>query len=251
MGGAVDLRIVRNHEELSRSTAELVVEHVNTCPDTILVLPTGNTPLGMYRELVSMAEVGKVDFSQCQAGQLDEYWGITLDDPRSFFAWLEGVFIDPAGIKHKNTIRINSSAHNPDEEAARVEGEIKKRGGIGLAILGLGLNGHLAFNEPGSEFDSRTRVIDLTPETIKANSKYWGETRIPSKAMTLGLGTIAEARELLLLVSGMEKAEILPEVLHGPIGRDVPATCLRKLPRVTVIADRPAASLLPTGEGNL
>jgi glucosamine-6-phosphate deaminase len=240
----MNLVVTKDYEQLSAAAADAVVECIRQQPDLLLVLPTGNTPLGMYRHLVGRVQRGEVSFEQARLVELDEYLGIGLDDPRSLYRWLDEVFITPAGFSPDRVLRFDSTAADPAREAARVEAALEAEGGIGLLVLGLGPNGHLGFNEPGSPFDSRTRAIDLTPESIESNARYWGSADLVPccRALTLGLGTLSAARQTLLLVSGAAKADILAETLHGPIEVGVPATLLRTLDNVTVIADDLAAS---------
>lgn len=241
----MQIRTYESPRGLSHAAADYVVDYVRCQPRCILALPTGSTPLGMYRELVQRAKNGSADFSQCTICQLDEYLSIPLNDGRNFFDWLQRVFI--SSVQVENTIRFNSMSSQPQIEAERVEQAIAAHGGIGLAILGLGTNGHLAFNEPGSAFDSRSRVVDLSMTTRECNKVYWGDTDVPKQGITLGLGTIVEAEQILLLVSGKSKGKILYETLCSPISRNVPATILRTRNRVLVIADRAAASMLTNG----
>jgi glucosamine-6-phosphate deaminase len=242
----MNLVVTKDYEQLSAAAADAVVECIRQQPDLLLVLPTGNTPLGMYRQLVQRVHGGEVSFEQARLVELDEYLGIELDDPRNLYRWLDAVFITPAGFSPDRVFRFDSTAADPAHEAARIEAALEAEGGIGLLVLGLGPNGHLGFNEPGSPFDSRTRVVDLTAESIESNARYWGGAdRVPCcQALTLGLGTLSGARQTVLLVNGAAKADILAETLYGPIGTDVPATLLRQFDNVTVIADDEAASRL-------
>jgi glucosamine-6-phosphate deaminase len=242
----MNLIVTKDYDQLSAAAAETLVAHIRQQPDSVLVLPTGNTPLGMYRQLVQRAHGGEVSFDQAYLVELDEYLGIELDDPRNLYRWLDEVFITPAGFSPDRVFRFDSTTVDPTQEVARAEAALEAKGGIGLLVLGLGPNGHLGFNEPGSPFDSRTRAVDLTAESIESNARYWGGADLVPccQALTLGLGTLSGARQTVLLVSGTAKADILAETLYGPIGVDVPATLLRQIDNVTVIADVEAASRL-------
>jgi glucosamine-6-phosphate deaminase len=236
------MRVVEVADEagLATEAARLVGEQLRRKPDSLLVVPTGATPLGMFRALVAAAPAGTVDFGNCRFAILDEYAGIAPNDRRSLEGWLRRELLDAIGIDERRTIAFDPSA-DPATAAAAVEAAIAAAGGIDLAILGLGPNGHLGFNEPGSPFDSPTRLIALTPESIRSNAAYWGsEADVPRAGLTLGLGTLQAARRLVLIVSGARKRDILAATLEGPVGTALPATLLRLHPDATVIADRAA-----------
>jgi glucosamine-6-phosphate deaminase len=229
-----------DYDDLSRRAAALVIDAVRDRPESVLVLPTGATPLGMFKALAAAAAAGEADFTGARFVTLDDYAGIEAIDRRRLLLWLRRELLDPIGIPEDRIVAFDPTAE-PLEEAARVEAAIAAWGGIDIAVVGLGPNGHLAFNEPGSAFDSRARRIALTPESIRSNAAYWGtEADVPREGFTLGLGTLRDARQLVLIASGAGKRDILSRTLHGPIGEDVPATLLRVHPHATVIADRAA-----------
>jgi glucosamine-6-phosphate deaminase len=230
-----------DYTDLSRRAARLVNAAVAAKPDAVVVFPTGETPLGLFRELVAARHAGAFDASRMHVVTLDEYFGIAGDDRRRLFLWLRRELLDPLAIPGAHIDAFDPAATDPAAEAARIEEVIARLGGIDLAVLGLGANGHLGFNEPGSPFASRARHVTLAPESIRSNAAYWGsEAAVPRDAVTLGLGTIAEARSVLVLASGGRKAPALARALAGPIGPEVPATVLRGHPATTVIADRAA-----------
>lgn len=244
----MELIITDTYNELSRVAADVAVEFLHDNPTTPTVIPTGNTPLGLYRELIEKHQNGTIDLTNYCYVQLDEYTGIKKTDQRNLYRWLRQVFLDPIEITELQSIHFDSEAKDTTVESEFIESTIEQIGGIGLCILGLGPNGHLGFNEPGSDFDSKTRRVDLTPESIKSNTRYWGKAElVPPQAFTLGLGTLKTARKTILLVSSAKKAGILAETLKGPITPQVPATMLRTLENVTVIADKDAASRLKKG----
>ncbi len=229
-----------DYDDLSRRAAGLVIDAVRDKPESVLVLPTGTTPLGMFRELTGAVAAGTADFGRARFVTLDEYAGIGPADRRRLLLWLKRELLDGVGVADDRVVAFDPAAE-PLAEAARVEAAVAAWGGIDLAVAGLGPNGHLAFNEPGSAFDSRARRITLTPESIRSNAAYWGtEADVPREGFTLGLGTLRDARQLVLIASGARKLDILSRTLEGPIGEAVPATLLRVHPHATVIADRAA-----------
>lgn len=234
-----DLKIADNDDAFATLAAALLVERLEGADQPLLVLPTGNTPLGMYRVLVDQYGNRRDLWDRVRFLELDEYRGLDQGDMRLFQGWLARVFLDAVGITPDRRTVFDSNAADADAEIARIEGWINQNGPIDLAVLGLGGNGHIAFNEPGTQFDQRTHLVTLTDDTTTANAQYWGGVdQVPKTAFTLGLGTIATARQTILLVNGAHKAGILNRVLTGAVTPDVPATYLRHQPNVTILADR-------------
>ena len=232
-----------DYDDLSRTAAELVIAQIRAKPSSLLVLPTGETPLGLFKGLVAAHRAGAVDFGAARFVTLDEYASIGASDRRRLSSWLRRALLEPLGIAEDQVCAFDPAAGDPATEAGRVEAAIAERGGIDLAVLGIGPNGHLGFNEPGSAFDSRSRLVALTQESIRSNAAYWGtEADVPRSAFTLGMGTLLAARALVLLASGTRKAAILVRATEGPIGPEVPASLLRLHPAATVIADAAALS---------
>jgi glucosamine-6-phosphate deaminase len=210
--------VTSDYQTLSREAASIVDEAVRLKPTLTLGLPAGNTPTGMYEELAAK----RLDFSGVQTFNLDEYVGLPAGDARTFQAYMRRTFFDHTNLPLKNI-------HFPDE---RYEETIRSAGGIDLLILGIGLNGHIAFNEPGSAFTSRTRVVDLAPETVAP----------ARRGITMGIATILDARRILLLASGSSKREVLRRALEEPVQESMPASALRLHSDLTVIADKEALS---------
>ena len=206
-----------DYRTLSRQAAQIVAEAVRLKPTLTLGLPAGNTPTGMYEELPAE----QLDFSKVKTFNLDEYVGLAAGDPRSFQSYMQRTFFDHVNLPRENT-------HFPDE---KYEETIRAAGGIDLLVLGIGLNGHIAFNEPGSALTSRTRVVDLAPETVAP----------VRRGITMGIGTILEARRILLLASGPSKKEVLRRALEEPVEESLPASALQLHADLTVIVDRAAA----------
>ncbi|MCB9995956.1 MAG: glucosamine-6-phosphate deaminase [Rhodospirillales bacterium] len=224
--------------EFADKAAQLLWEQLVELDEPLVTLPTGSTPAGLYQVLLERYGDQSNIWEQIRYLALDEYIGLPEDDRRLFQNWLARDILDPAGVPARRRITFNSMADNPAQEADAMEDWIAENGPIDIAVLGLGGNGHIAFNEPGCSFDSAARVITLAPETRQANAAYWGGLEhVPEQAYTLGLKTLARAKQILLLVSGAHKADILDRTLNGPISQDVPASFLRTMPNVTVIMD--------------
>ncbi|MBA2277046.1 MAG: glucosamine-6-phosphate deaminase [Chloroflexia bacterium] len=242
------LTVVESYEAMSRQAADRVAATVARTPAAAITVPTGETPLGMYRELVDRVERGEVDVSQTHVFCLDEYLDVSPEAEGSLTRWLTRAFIEPARISPDHVHTLPSEAPDAEQAAARYEAEIAALGGLELAVVGLGPNGHIAFNEPGSGPDSRTRVVELTPESRDQSADYWdGKQEIPAKAITIGLGTILTARQIVLIVAGESKADILRRALEEPMTSTVPASWLRlAAERLEVIANQAAASRLRT-----
>lgn len=239
------LSIVSNYIQLCELAAQQVVDFVEQSPDACLVFPTGNTPLGMYKELGKAYRNGAVSFKPSPLVELDDYFGIPLADPRNLFAWLNRTFISHVDFDPRRVFSFNTGAEDASMEAARMATEVKNNGGIGLLVLGLGPNGHIGFNEPGSQPDSPTRVVELTPESLESNAGYWGTSQnVPSQGITLGMDLLLSAKKVILLVNGMHKAEILKQLVVGGETALLPASYLQRVADFTIIADNSAVSLL-------
>jgi len=239
------LIMTADYEELSREAARFVARRLLSQPNLVLALPTGETPLGFYRELVRLYKHGVLDFSQATTFNLDEFLGLPPGHPASFRSYMERHFWSRVNLRPEACHIPSSLPEDPETECKRYEVLIAEKGGLDLAVLGLGKNGHIAFNEPGTPFGSLTHVVELSKETREAEaSRFGGLKKVPKKAITMGIRTIMHAREILLLVSGEEKAEIFARVMQGPVIPEVPASVLQLHPAFTVIADRAAMAFL-------
>lgn len=240
------ITVVADYDEMSEKAADIVSGTITAYPTCALCLPTGNTPLGMFRILIERIQSGRLDASRAHFFLLDEYVGIDADDPESLTGWLRTSFFEPAGIADEQIHELPAQSHDLAEAARQYEADLAAHSGFELAVLGLGGNGHIAYNEPGSLGDSRTRVLTLTDESIEQARGYFEGRTVPTEAITAGIGTLLEARKIVLLVSGESKAQILKDALFGPETEEVPASFLhRASDRVEIIADRPATSLFP------
>jgi len=237
--------ICENYQEMSRQAARFIAQRILSKPNLVLALPTGNTPLGFYRELVRMFKEGLIDFSKATAFNLDEYLGLPPHHPQSFRSYMGKYFWDHVNLRPESLYIPSSSPKNPEAECSRYEQLIESYGGLDLAVLGIGENGHIAFNEPGTPFESLTHIARLSPETrAREASRFGGLDKVPTHAITMGIKTIMHAREILLLASGEEKADALSRSLKGPVTPEIPASILQLHPNLTVIADSSAAKHL-------
>lgn len=228
--------------------ADLISAAVLAKPDLVLGLATGNTMRPLYARLVAYHAASALSFGQVTTFNLDEYLGLPATHPGSFRRFMVETLFAPTDIDATRTHLPDGTAPDPVEEAARYEDVIKAAGGIDLQLLGIGKNGHIGFNEPSSEFSSRTRPIVLAPSTIATNQGYFANPAdMPSQAITMGIATILESRSCLLLAYGGAKAQAIAAMIEGPCAPDCPASCLQGHSDVTVILDQAAASLLTTG----
>ena len=202
--------------------------------------------MGLYREFAALPK--RPDTSRMRIFQLDEYLGIGPDDPRSLYGWMDRAFLDPLGIPPRNTVRLPGETLDPPGTCQRYDDHIKEVGGLDFAVLGLGPNGHLGFNEPPSSPNSPTRAVDLAEESVESNARYWGgRARVPRRAMTAGMSVLLAARRILLVVSGAHKHPILRRVIEEPASPALPASYLRAARDVTVLADEAALGNLAPG----
>ncbi len=235
------LIVADDYDAMSQSAGDELVSIITKRPSASVLVATGNTPMGLYRELANRRQNRQFDASRLRVFQLDEYLGLAPDDRRSLYGWMLRSFVEPLGIPSENVVRLPGDSDDPDAAGAAFEETILAAGGIDVAILGLGPNGHLGFNEPPAEPDSPTRVVDLTSASIDSNGQYWGGTeQVPRRALTTGMRILLAARQTLLVVSGAHKRDILSRTVSGPITPDVPASLLQAAPNVMVFADRAA-----------
>jgi glucosamine-6-phosphate deaminase len=220
-----------------------IVGRLAAKPDLVLGLPTGETPRGIYVRLAEAYRTGKVSFARAPSFNLDEYRGLPPDHPASYHAYMREMLFRHVDIDPARTHLPDGLASDATAEGRRYEKAIAEAGGIGLMVLGIGGNGHIGFNEPGSPFDSRTRAVRLTEATREANRRSFpeGET-VPEFAITMGIATILDAREILLVATGHAKAEALAAALAGPETPRCPASVLRRHPAVTIVCDTAAAA---------
>jgi glucosamine-6-phosphate deaminase len=196
----------------------------------------------MYHEIVKRYRGENLDFSQLQTFNLDEYLGLSPDHPKSFHSYMQQHFFAYVNIPAESIHIPDGNTMEADRESQRYEMAIERAGGIDLLVAGIGANGHIAFNEPGSSFDSRTRAVCLAPETSAAAQLHFDDQPAPGRAITMGIATILQARRILLLASGSAKANATERALHGPVSESVPASALQLHANVTAILDEAAGA---------
>lgn len=232
-------------EATSETVAEIFAETIARSPASVLGLATGGTPVETYRRLIRRHRDGGLDFSQVTTFNLDEYVGLGPEHPQSYRAFMREHLFDHVNLIATNTHVPDGITDRPDEYGGRYEAEIAAAGGIDVQLLGIGHNGHIAFNEPGSSRSSRTRLVELAPETIQKNARFFDSIdEVPRTAITMGIETILEAKRIVMLATGAGKAEAIRDALEGPIDEACPASLLQEHPNVTFVLDEAAASAL-------
>lgn len=234
--------IEKNYDALSKKAAEIVKEEMMKKKNIVLGLATGSTPLGLYKELIRMHKEEGLDFSQVTTFNLDEYIGIAYDNPNSYHYYMENNLFKHINIDMDNTFVPDTNRDDLEDYCKEYDKLIEEKGGIDLQILGIGVNGHIGFNEPDEELNVGTSVVDLTESTIEANSRFFDSIdEVPKKAVTMGIGSIMKAKKIILLASGKSKHEAIKKLLKGDkVTTQLPASFLLLHPAVTVIVDEEA-----------
>ena len=241
----MEVIITPDSESMGRKAAEFVAQLLNEKPNAVLGLATGSTPIPLYKELVRMHREEGLDFSQVTTFNLDEYVGLKPDHPQSYRHFMEENLFQHIDIPASSIHVPSGTARNHESFCQWYEDEIRAAGGIDLQVLGIGGDGHIAFNEPGSSLGSRTRLKTLTSQTISDNARFFDDpSEVPRYAITMGVGTILEARHCLFLANGQKKADTVARAIEGPITAMITASALQLHPRTTVIVDQEAASKL-------
>jgi glucosamine-6-phosphate deaminase len=231
----------------ARGAADAVAWYLAGClaeqPRLVLGLPTGRTPVPMYRELVRLYRRRRADFSRATTFNLDEFVGVAPEHRASYCQFMTRHFFAHVNLDPARRHVPNGGAPDPRREASRYEAQICAQGGLDIAVLGIGANGHIGFNEPGPALAARTSVVALKPSSRRSNAKLFGGrvSRVPVRAISMGMGTILSARHIILLATGASKAAIVAKALTGPITTRIPASLLQGHPRVVFVLDRAAA----------
>ena len=228
-----------NYEEACRTAANQYTMQLVLKPDSVLGLATGSTPIGLYKELVHRSQTGKIDFSHARTFNLDEYYPIKASHPQSYKSFMDEHLFNE--VKFASNQILNGEATDPQAECARYDAEIEAAGGIDLQLLGIGVNGHIAFIEPASSYPLGSYLVDLAEDTLVANSRFFSEGEAqPTQALSVGLGPIFNAKHIMMLVCGENKAEVIKKLYDGNLYTDLPACFLHLHPNVTLILDRAA-----------
>ena len=236
----------KDYEDMSQNAAALIADQIRRKPDSVLGLATGGTPLGIYRNLAELHRSGQLNFSSVTSLNLDEYVGLAPEDSRSYAYFMEQNLFSHVNIKPEHCHIPSGLAKSVDAECRHYDQLISVLGGIDLQLLGLGNNGHIGFNEPGTSFDAETHCVALSESTRQANARFFDTIEeVPTHAITVGIKTIMQSKKILLCVNGESKAEILREVLFGPVTPSVPGSILQNHSNLTIIADADACSCLP------
>ncbi|HYS53797.1 MAG TPA: glucosamine-6-phosphate deaminase [Thermoanaerobaculia bacterium] len=233
----------QHYDALSEGAARIFLDAIRADPKVALGLPTGNTPLGMYARIVADCSREYRCFRDVVVFNLDEYVGIPRDHPGSYFTFMQRHLFGHVDIEAANTHIPNGMAPDLKVECARYERSIASAGGLAITFLGLGSNGHIAFNEPGTPFDSRTHVVNLSESTRRANAAFFVDQPVPTHAITMGIATILDSRQIVLMASGAKKRDAITRLRSGTQGRDFPASALWTHPNVHVLVDEAAWSM--------
>lgn len=248
------LIIQPDYQTISKWAAHYVAAKINKAQPTpekpfVLGLPTGSSPLGMYMELIELNKKGKVSFANVVTFNMDEYVGLPQSHPESYYSFMWNNFFNHVDVKRENVNILNGNAENLEAECARYEALIKSYGGIDLFLGGIGPDGHIAFNEPGSSLNSHTRLKTLTTDTIIANSRFFDNdiNKVPKTALTVGVGTVLSAKEVLIIVNGHNKARALYHAVEGSINQMWTISALQLHEKGIIVCDDAATYELKVG----
>ena len=241
------MRIIeaKNYEDMSKKAAEIIAAQILLKPDAVLGLATGSTPVGTYQNLIKKYEAGELDFSQVSSVNLDEYKGLSGDHDQSYRYFMNENLFNHVNIDKSRTSVPNGLEEDAAKACADYDAVIAAAGGVDLQLLGIGGNGHIGFNEPDKAFEQTTHCVTLEENTRTANARFFSNIdEVPTHAITMGIKTIMQAKQIVLAVSGADKAEILKKVLTGPVTPGIPGSILQMHPDVIVVADEAALSQL-------
>ena len=228
----------KDYDDMSRKAANIISAQVIMKPDCVLGLATGSTPIGTYKQLIDWYTKGDLNFERVTSVNLDEYKGLGADSDQSYRYFMNTNLFNSINIRKERTFVPDGLEPDSDKACSMYNQIISDVGGIDLQLLGLGHNGHIGFNEPSDNFEKQTHCVDLTASTIEANTRFFEKAEdVPRQAYTMGIKTIMQARKVLVVVSGADKAEILKKVVEGPITPQVPASILQLHNDVTIVAD--------------
>ena len=233
--------VTKDYNDMSRKAANIISAQIITKPDCVLGLATGSSPVGAYKTLVDWYKKGDLDFSEVTTVNLDEYRGLTHSNDQSYYYFMHQHLFDRVNIDPERTNVPNGMEPDAEKECGRYEELIRSLGGVDLQLLGLGHNGHIGFNEPGEAFEKETHCVDLTESTIEANKRFFASAdEVPRQAYTMGIKTIMQAKKILIVVNGENKADIVERAFFGPVTPEVPASILQLHNDVTLVGDEAA-----------
>ena len=231
----------KDYKDMSRKAANIISAQVIMKPNCVLGLATGSTPIGTYDQLVEWYNKGDLDFSEVTTVNLDEYKGLPRTNDQSYYYFVHQHLFDRVNIDPERTNVPNGMEPDAEKECGRYEELIRSLGGVDLQLLGLGHNGHIGFNEPGEAFEKETHCVDLTESTIEANKRFFASADdVPKQAYTMGIKTIMQAKKILIVVNGENKADIVERAFFGPVTPEVPASILQLHNDVTLVGDEAA-----------
>lgn len=231
----------KDYKDMSRKAANIISAQVIMKPNCVLGLATGSTPIGTYDQLVEWYNKGDLDFSEVTTVNLDEYKGLPRTNDQSYYYFMHQHLFDRVNIDPERTNVPNGMEPDAEKECGRYEELIRSLGGVDLQLLGLGHNGHIGFNEPGEAFEKETHCVDLTESTIEANKRFFASAHdVPKQAYTMGIKTIMQAKKILIVVNGENKADIVERAFFGPVTPEVPASILQLHNDVTLVGDEAA-----------
>lgn len=237
----------KDYKDMSRKAANIISAQVIMKPNCVLGLATGSTPIGTYDQLVEWYNKGDLDFSEVTTVNLDEYKGLPRTNDQSYYYFMHQHLFDRVNIDPERTNVPNGMEPDAEKECGRYEELIRSLGGVDLQLLGLGHNGHIGFNEPGEAFEKETHCVDLTESTIEANKRFFASAYdVPKQAYTMGIKTIMQAKKILIVVNGENKADIVERAFFGPVTPEVPASILQLHNDVTLVGDEAALAKIGT-----
>ncbi|MEN1967332.1 glucosamine-6-phosphate deaminase [Lentibacillus sp. N15] len=232
---------VKDYQEMSEKACKLIIDKLKELDQPVLGLATGSTPEGLYQQLIAKHKDEKVSFRHATTFNLDEYVGLSQQDPNSYHYYMQEKLFKHIDIPADRAHVPNGRSDDLTESCNAYESLIKSAGNIDIQVLGIGLNGHIGFNEPGTSFSSRTHIVTLDDSTRQANARFFDSLAdVPTKAITMGIGSIMESKQIILLISGEKKREAVAKLINGEVSEDFPASILQQHENVIVIADEEA-----------
>ena len=240
----MEIRIFKNEQEIAQAAGKLFCDTVNAKNNCVLGLATGATPVPTYNYMISEYEAGNVSFKDVTTFNLDEFCELPKEHKNSYYSFMFENLFSKTDINPENVNFLDGNTDDPEAESARYAAAIASKGGIDVQLLGIGRNGHIAFNEPADEFTGESFKIALTQSTIDANSIYFDDIPMPRYAMTMGIGSIMKAKKIVLIATGASKAEAVKGMIEGPVTPQLPASILQQHDDVVIFLDEAAAALL-------